>query len=170
MYQSTSRYFNTSGPNNPKKHYTLLRSELIKKGIRKVQDDRYFTIWAPRQTGKSTYFRLLADALRQDDYLVSHINVEGWSESSEEFLCQQINECLLIDTGISIQAKRFDDLFAALTRLPKKMVFIIDEIEQLNPAVFNRFFHTIRNCYHRREDHALKSVILVGVSNITGLI
>ncbi|MBK9463031.1 MAG: ATP-binding protein [Sphingobacteriales bacterium] len=170
MYQSTTRYFNTSGPNNPKKHYTLLRSELIKKGIRKVQDDRYFTIWAPRQTGKSTYFRLLADALRQDDYLVSHINVEGWSESPEEFLCQQINECLLIDTGISIQAKRFDDLFAALTRLPKKMVFIIDEIEQLNPAVFNRFFHTIRNCYHRREDHALKSVILVGVSNITGLI
>ena len=170
MYQSTSRYFNTSGPNNPREHYTLLRPQLIAKGKQQVSRSRYFTIWAPRQTGKSTYFRLLADALRQDDYLVSHINVEGWSESSEEFLCQQINECLLIDTGISIQAKRFDDLFAALTRLPKKMVFIIDEIEQLNPAVFNRFFHTIRNCYHRREDHALKSVILVGVSNITGLI
>jgi type II secretory pathway predicted ATPase ExeA len=170
MYQSTSRYFNTSGPNNPREHYTLLRPQLIAKGKQQVSRSRYFTIWAPRQTGKSTYFRLLANALRQDDYLVSHINVEGWSESSEEFLCQQISKRVTADIGIKLQQTQFDELFVALTQLPKKMVFIIDEIEQLNPAVFNRFFHTIRNCYHHREDHALKSVILVGVSNITGLI
>ena len=26
-----------------------------------VKEERYFTIWAPRQTGKSTYFRQLAE-------------------------------------------------------------------------------------------------------------
>jgi hypothetical protein len=32
------------------------------------------------------------------------------------------------------------------------------------------FLHSIRNAYHSREKHSLKSVILVGVSNITGII
>ncbi len=30
--------------------------------------------------------------------------------------------------------------------------------------------HSIRNAYHSRENHCLKSVILVGVSNIVGII
>ena len=60
---SSMRYFNTSGPNITAQHYTLMRPQLVAKGLDKVHKDRYFTIWAPRQTGKSTYFRLLADQL-----------------------------------------------------------------------------------------------------------
>ncbi len=54
------RYFNTSGPNKKEKHYTIERTELINRGVELVKDERYFIIWAPRQTGKSTYFRQLA--------------------------------------------------------------------------------------------------------------
>ena len=32
------RYFNTSGPNNSEKHYTLKRKQLIREGIRLVKD------------------------------------------------------------------------------------------------------------------------------------
>jgi predicted AAA+ superfamily ATPase len=66
--------FNTSGPNRLEKHYTLERKLLIERGIRLVQDERYFTIWAPRQTGKSTYFRLLATELKKQDYQVVYVN------------------------------------------------------------------------------------------------
>ncbi|MDQ1351349.1 MAG: hypothetical protein QG657_1651, partial [Acidobacteriota bacterium] len=59
MIQTAKRYFNTSGPNIPTKHYTLYRADLVEKGIQLVKGERYFTIWAPRQTGKSTYFLLL---------------------------------------------------------------------------------------------------------------
>ncbi len=55
-----------------------------------------------------------------------------------------------------------------LSELPQKTVFIIDEIEQVNPDMFNKFLHTIRAYYHNRTKHNLKSIILVGVSNITG--
>ncbi len=68
--------FNTSGPNISRKHYTIQRTDLIKKGIELVKDDRYFTIWAPRQTGKSTYFRQLAEELKRHNYKVAHINFE----------------------------------------------------------------------------------------------
>jgi hypothetical protein len=61
----------------PEKHYTLPRQVLIEAGIKKVEDERYFTTWAPRQTGKSTYFRLLAESLMEQDYYVIHVNVEG---------------------------------------------------------------------------------------------
>jgi len=72
------RYFNTSGPNIPQKHYTIQRTELINKGINLVKDERYFTIWAPRQTGKSTYFRQLAKELEKENYKVAHINFENY--------------------------------------------------------------------------------------------
>ena len=72
------RLFNTSGPNILAKHYTLPRLELIERGKKLVNNDRYFTIWAPRQTGKSTYFRLLGNALTEEGYYVSYISFENY--------------------------------------------------------------------------------------------
>jgi len=43
-------------------------------------------------------------------------------------------------------------------------------VEGINPAYFGEFLHTIRNAYHSRQNHSLKSVILVGVSNIVGVV
>jgi predicted AAA+ superfamily ATPase len=76
------RSFNTSGPNILEQHYTLPRLDLIEKGKELVHSDRYFTIWAPRQAGKSTYFRLLADALEAEGYLVCKVSFENYSISS----------------------------------------------------------------------------------------
>ncbi|MCP4701736.1 MAG: hypothetical protein GY862_33490 [Gammaproteobacteria bacterium] len=53
------REFNTSGPCNPALHYTVMREALIAEGKEKVRKGRYFTLFAPRQTGKTTYFQLL---------------------------------------------------------------------------------------------------------------
>lgn len=77
-----NRYFNTSGPNIPKEHYTLDRKDLVAKGKDLVYKSRYFTIWAPRQTGKSTYFRFLAAALEKEGYKVAHINFENYKKAS----------------------------------------------------------------------------------------
>ena len=78
------RYFNTSGPNIPEKHYTIFRTNLIEKGKKLVKDERYFTIWAPRQTGKSTYFRQLAEVLQKEGYKVVHLNVENYLDATKE--------------------------------------------------------------------------------------
>ncbi len=164
------RYFNTSGPNMPEEHYTLPRVKLVEAGVEKVKSNRYFTIWAPRQTGKSTYFRLLAEALKVMDYIVVHVNVEGKINSTEAYLCDYICEDVYIQTGIQLQSDNINDLLRKISHFPKKTVFIIDEIEQVNPDMFNMFLHTIRAFYHNRVQHSLKSIILVGVSNITGII
>jgi AAA-like domain len=165
------RKFNTSGPNILAKHYTLSRLELIERGKDLVYNDRYFTIWAPRQTGKSTYFRLLGNALQKDGYLVCHINFENYAEKPLSTFMERF--VLALEKAWHIDLKNLD-LAQVLHKVEqiedKKLVLIIDEVEGINPQYFGEFLHTIRNAYHSRENHGLKSVIFVGVSNITGVV
>ena len=163
--------FNTSGPNIPEKHYTIQRTDLIKKGIELVEDERYFTIWAPRQTGKSTYFRQLSDELNKQVYTPVYFSVEGFNDYSIsdtfDTFCRELKKQQKLDWHIET-FKDFEKKISNCTN--KKIVIIIDEIESLNPNIFGQFLHTIRNLYHTRHDHCLKSVVLVGVSNIVGVV
>jgi hypothetical protein len=165
------RRFNTSGPNILEKHYTLPRLALIEKGKDLVHNDRYFTIWAPRQTGKSTYFRMLAEVLQTEGYFVCHINFENYlTDTLEDFMARLV---LALKNAWNIDLKGFSlaEAFHQIEQVKdKKLVLILDEVEGINPEYFGQFLHTIRNAYHSRENHGLKSVIFVGVSNITGVV
>ena len=165
------RSFNTSGPNIPAEHYTLERSALIAKGVDLVQKKRYFTIWAPRQTGKSTYFRLLADAVEKQGFQVIHFNVENYKGARLDGLLSKL-ALELEKTGLKPPVFNSFDEFSRYVETvgDHRLVLIIDEIEGLNPDLFSQFLHTIRNLYHFRENHCLESVILVGVSNIVGVV
>jgi len=171
MISKYKRFFNTSGPCNYEENYTLFRNNLISQGIDLVKRKRYFTIWAPRQTGKSTYFRLLKTELEKSDYKVVHINVENYKNISESDFLRHLNNSTKEDLDLDFKSREFEN-FAEEIKLirDKKYVLIIDEIEGLNKEIFNQFLHTIRNLYHFRENHALKSVVFVGVSNILGVI
>ncbi len=165
------RQFNTSGPNILSKHYTLPRLGIVEEGMSKIKNDRYFTIWAPRQTGKSTYFRLLADSLEKEGYCVAHVSFENFKEASLEDFLIRLNNHLTQFWNISFKEKTLAAVFEQIESLKTpKLVLIIDEVEGINPAFFGQFLHSIRNAYHSREKHALKSVILVGVSNIIGVV
>lgn len=165
------RYFNTSGPNIAEQHYTLLRKSLIENGLDLVRKARYFTIWAPRQAGKSTYFQMLSVELKKEGYKVCHLNFENFQIIEEEELCLFLSERMSLQWAETIEAINFTQLYRRLSQISEdKKVLIIDEIEGLNPALMGRFLHSIRNCYHSRMEHALKSVIFVGISNITSVI
>ncbi len=163
--------FNTSGPNNIKEHYTIERFDLINQGIKLVNRSKYFTIWAPRQTGKSTYFRQLAAKLNEQDYAPVYFSVEGFNDFSAadtfDTFCRELRKQQNINWQIET-IKEFEKQISLC--VDKKLVIIIDEIESLNPEIFGQFLHTIRNLYHTRNEHCLKSVILVGVSNILGVV
>ncbi len=166
------KYFNTSGPNIANEHYTIQRTKLIKEGIVLVKRKRYFTIWAPRQTGKSTYFRQLAKELNNLNYKVVHLNVENYLDATKEVFLNILKEHLEEQANIILNdTKTFTKFEQEIRSIKKdKCVLIIDEIEGLNPEFFGQFLHTIRNLYHSREKNCLKSVILVGVSNIVGVV
>jgi AAA-like domain len=165
------RYFNTSGPNILSQHYTLMRPQLVLEGLDKIHKDRYFTIWAPRQTGKSTYFRLLADRLETEGYKVAHVNFENYRDADLPSFLNEFTFNLKKFWGLDFEGKTLQRIFTDISKIEdKKFVLIIDEVEGINPDFFGQFLHSIRNVYHSRQSHALKSVVLVGVSNIVGVV
>jgi AAA-like domain len=165
------RYFNTSGPNIIKDHYTLMRPHLIEGGLNKVQKSRYFTIWAPRQTGKSTYFRLLAERLESEGYKTAYVNFENFKEATLTAFLNNFHLYLHQFWGIDFSELSLQDTFTEIAKInDRKLVLIVDEVEGINPDFFGQFLHSIRNVYHSRESHGLKSVVLVGVSNIVGVV
>ncbi len=165
------RRFNTSGPNIPEEHYTIERTNLIDNGMEMVENKRYFTIWAPRQTGKSTYFHQLADKLNEKGYKVAHINFENYKHTPEETFIKNLVIELNKFWKTNLKKTNVTDIFLDLEQITnQKFVLIIDEVEGINAEYFGTFLHTIRKAYHSRQTHCLKSVIMVGVSNIVGVV
>ncbi len=57
------RCFWTQGPVNSQEHYVVSRTEEIADYINRVEQGKYVVLFAPRQTGKTTFFKVVLDKL-----------------------------------------------------------------------------------------------------------
>jgi hypothetical protein len=171
------REFNTTGPCNPALHYTVMREALIGIGLEKVRKGRYFTLFAPRPAGKTTFFQLLLSELEKD-FTAIWISFENMKTVSKTKFYQELNEELSyeltkykihpiepIDDPISLR-----HFFKKTSTKAKPIVLIIDEFEGIPDGVLNEVMHTFRKIYHKKEEHCLHSLCLVGVSTIAELV
>ncbi len=171
------REFNTSGPCNPNLHYTVMREALIAKGKEKVNKGRYITLFAPRQSGKTTYFQLLLDSLK-DNYVPIWISFASLKNISREVFYQALTFKLQeelsqqnITTHRSIQ-NAFDVIhfFHHTSIQSRPIVLVIDEFEGIPDVVLSEVMHAFRDIYHKKHLSALHALILVGVSTIAELV
>ena len=73
------RFFNTTGPVVPAKHYSIppLARFDLDEVLRLIRDERYFVLHAPRQTGKTSALLALRDLLNErGTYRCVYTNVE----------------------------------------------------------------------------------------------
>ena len=73
------RFFNTTGPVFPAKHYSIppLGRIDLDEVLRLIRGERYFVLHAPRQTGKTSALLALRDLLNQGGaYRCVYTNVE----------------------------------------------------------------------------------------------
>ena len=61
------RSFCTTGRVRPEQHYIVRRTKEIADFINRVKNGKYIVLFAPRQTGKTTFFRLALEALGTED-------------------------------------------------------------------------------------------------------
>ena len=61
------RRFGTQGPVNSQEHYVVSRSDEITDYIKRVDDGKYIVLFAPRQTGKTTFFQACLETLTVGD-------------------------------------------------------------------------------------------------------
>ena len=188
--------FNTFGPVNPQEHYVVAREAELADFIKRVKLGRYIVIFAPRQTGKTTFFQWALELLASDTsetYFPIEVNFEVYEDyNARDFydsLYQSIYEeikCVfekrghvpsetlsqfLENTRLTdhVAMLRFFQQFANFLE-DEKLVFIIDEFDGIPPDALRGFLHALRNIYVQRSMRKCPySVGIVGVKNVTQL-
>ena len=132
------REFNTSGPNDPAYHYTILRKDFIEKGKQLIYRKKYFTVWAPRQTGKSTWFLQLAEEMEKEGYQVAHINFESYRKTPIQYFLNNLAGELNYFWKTNFLATDLNDIFYKIeSTRDKKWILIIDEVEGINLSLIH---------------------------------
>ena len=188
--------FGTYGPVNPEEHYVVSRAVALTDFINRVKQGRYIVIFAPRQTGKTTFFQWALEALTADSaetYFPIELNFEVYEDyTAPDFynalyqrICKEIarvfrkrqrvpSEALrqfLKDTKLTDHIAMMD-FFEQLAEFlgDEKLILIIDEFDGIPRAVVSGFLHSLRHIYvHGSRPRCLYSVSLVGVKHITQL-
>ena len=188
--------FGTYGPVNPQEHYVVSREAELADFIKRVKLGRYIVIFAPRQTGKTTFFQWALDALAADTtetYFPIELNFEVYEDyTAPDFydsLYQSIYEeikCVfqqrghvpsetlsqfLENTKLSdhVAMLRFFQQFRAFLG-DEKLVLVIDEFDGIPRDAVRGFLHSLRTIYvHRSMRKCPHSVGIVGVKNVTQL-
>lgn len=189
------RTFGTRGPVDPAKNYVVQRADEIADFINRVKDGRYIVIFAPRQTGKTTFFYRALDKLTGEDetYFPIQLDFEEYkNRSSADFynyfyedIREEIEDVfqkrgstpsgvlinLLENTQIRdhVLMRRF---FRSLARLlnGQRIVLIIDEFDGIPQTVVSDFLYSLRRIYiSRTTPQSPYSLSIVGVKNITQL-
>ena len=83
------RKFYSYGPINTKKHFFVPRTQLIEACLNYIVDEpdeagHYFTIWAPRQTGKTWIMNQVKDEIKKrysNKFIVGTMSMQGISFS-----------------------------------------------------------------------------------------
>lgn len=172
------RVFNTSGPCDPEIHYTVMREGLVALGSKLVEEGRYFTIFAPRQAGKTTYFQLLFRHLPHQTYTPVWISFESLRTIERDKFYRVLGHELLralTAQGIHLEYTVSDQvdlqgLFEAVRPLAPGIVLVIDEFEDVPSSVMSELLHAFRKMYHQKQYYALHALALVGVGSLAELV
>ena len=193
------RRFGTLGPVNPEQHYIVARTDELKEFIKRIKEGRYIVIFAPRQTGKTTFFQRAVATLNADDlsYFPIQLNFEIYVDCDRsefyEFLTKQI--CKEIDRVFQSRGEKPDEalrhfldnaqitnhlsmmeFFEQLQRFLKyednwqKVILIIDEFDGIPTSALQGFLHAFRHTYITHATlQCPHSLGIVGVKSITQL-
>ena len=71
------RSFETRGPVYPEDNYVVARTDELSDFINRLEKGRYVVLFAPRQTGKTTFFHRALETLAADVYFPIQIDFQA---------------------------------------------------------------------------------------------
>ncbi len=188
------RWFETRGPVYPEDNYIVARTDERMDFVNRLKMGRYIVLFAPRQTGKTTFFRNALNALEDQEstYFPIQLNFEGYVDSDAatfysslcEEICKEIKSvfqkrqenppdklnCFLANAEITehISMRRFfEDVGSLLEN--QRFVMVIDEFDGIPRDAIRGFLHSLRQIYLSGRTRCPHSVGIVGVKSITQL-
>jgi hypothetical protein len=181
------RVFNTTGPCDPARHYTLPPLERAPTAMTLVRQQNYVAVSGPRQSGKTSLLKAIVDG----------INAEGWARSvilscegaDQRYAVTDVDEaeCRLVERWAgALQAQALDVAWPAVagvlsltagTRIsgalmryaqaaPLPLIVILDEVDCLARNPFGSLLRQVRDGFQYRPTGFPHSVVLAGMRSL----
>ncbi len=177
------RFFNTAGPCKPEMHYMIPAAERLPDAPRIIDQLGYFVVHAPRQTGKTTTLRALAEKLTAEGrYAALHFSCEAGAVAGDDY---EAAEKIVLDTvsrqaefalPVELRPPSFPKapagslVGAALSAwakvCPRPLVLFFDEIDALRGESLISVLRQLRAGYPNRPEGSPASVVLCGLRDV----
>jgi hypothetical protein len=179
-----ARFFNTAGPCDPHDHYMLPPDRRLPELRRLIDQKLYFVVHAPRQTGKTTFFRSLAQSLTAEGRyaaLLTSCEVGQAAGGDVERGIEAVLGALRIAAENHLPEElrppapdpaaaggfRLLDLLTRWSRqCPRPVVLFLDEIDALVDNLLISVLHQLRTGYADRPGKFPQSVALIGLRDV----
>lgn len=179
------RRFSSYGPVDLEIHFGIRRQALVDRCVEQLLGEKpdkgghYFTIWGPRQTGKTWVMRQAIKKIREtygDKFAVGALSMQGLlgPDDGESVLLRSVPGMFREGFACKPPAPtNWDDWLEIFSRVGglfnKPLILLIDEFDALPPFLIDRLVGTFRKMYLARDAYWLHGLALIGVRAVLGL-
>ena len=179
------RRFHSYGPVDNELHFCVPRELLVRQCFDQMlghpeKGGHYFTIWAPRQTGKTWLTQQvgnLIEAEYPDRFSIGMMSMQGLSFITENPVVEFLNKIpkLFLDTfSMDVPAPETYEAWTYLFHrsrgvFEKPLILFIDEFDSLPAVVIDRLVSLFRDIYLNRNQYRIHGLALIGVRAVLGL-
>ena len=181
----SGKTFNTAGPCDPERHY-MLPPEVRLAGVdRLIEQASYFVVHAPRQAGKTTSVRALAERLtREGRFAALWVSCESGQAAGDDVplgiaaVLRAISERARVlpeplrppDLAEVQEVEPLSRLYVLLSRWaersPLKVVLFLDEIDSLLGSTLISVLRQLRTGFPERPARFPHSIALIGLRDV----
>jgi hypothetical protein len=177
------RWFNVAGPCRPEIHYMLPATARLPDVLRLIEQQSYFVLHAPRQTGKTTAMLSLARELTaQEGFVAVLVSAEVGAafnqnpDAAEQALLGAWRSDVLARLPATLQPPPWPDappgsrlrealrVWASTTQRP--LVLFIDEIDALQDAALISVLRQLRAGFADRPQAFPSALALIGLRDV----
>ncbi|QTA78063.1 NTP hydrolase p-loop-containing [Desulfonema limicola] len=180
------RRFHSYGPVDCEEHFCIQRKELIGCCLKQLignpeKGGHYFTIWSPRQCGKTWLMRQVKKEIEKqypEQFIIGMMSMQGVvmkNDEPEERFLERLP--LLFWESFKMEMDKapvnfegFKNLFLKDKGLfSKPLILFIDEFDSLPPRIIDQLVTLFRDMYLKCESFNIHGLALIGVRAVLGV-
>jgi len=178
------RRFHSYGPVDSRFHFGVERHELVERCVQQLvgepdEGGHFFTIWAPRQCGKTWLMRRAIQEIRArygDRFAIGALSMQGLLKATDgddvffRSVPDMFREGFAFAPAAPADWNEWRRAFARdLGMFDKPLILLVDEFDALPPAVIDSLVNGFRKIYLAREGYTLHGLALIGVRAVLGV-
>ncbi|MBF0101614.1 MAG: AAA-like domain-containing protein [Desulfobacterales bacterium] len=180
------RQFHSYGPVDSQEHFCIERNGLIEQCKAQLigkpeKGGHFFTIWAPRQTGKTWLMRQVKQQIETEykDFFAVHSfslgRLRGMKKDipiDQSILPEGLSAILEDELPGKPSIKTWRDFYNLFLKgglWNKPLILFIDEVDTTPPMLLDMLVNQFRELYLDRSNNSLHGLALIGVRAVLGV-